>query len=157
MTTSDPLHLLTSPPRPTRRRLWPTLLLVAAAVAVIGGGTLLALTLLSNDTVTVKGEVQLIGITNVKGEHDDCYGIGGYDDLRGGASVVVTDATGTTVGVGSLRPGVLNLSKDPYYCGLAFEIEVPAGKGFYGIEVTHRGRVQFSEAEAGAVRLSIGS
>lgn len=85
-----------------------------------------------------------------------CAGDGGYDDLKQGARVVVTDNAGATVAIGSIdktEPVVeLDDDADGGYratsCVLKFTVpEVPAGRGFYGVEVTHRGRVQFSERD----------
>ncbi len=61
---------------------------------------------------------------------------------------------GVTVALSALEPGVLETGTR---CRLPFTVDVPAGKGFYGIEVSHRGVVRFREADlAGKVDLSIG-
>lgn len=82
-----------------------------------------------------------------------CQGSGGYDDLRPGAQVVVTDDAGKVLAVGRLDAGATDDSKaytSPYYrhCVLPFTVsKVPAGEDFYGVQITHRGVVQKSEAE----------
>lgn len=149
--TSDPLHLLT--PRPTRK-LWPMVLGAAVAALVLGvGGTLLVLNL-GSDT-TVRGEVSLYGADNIEGSHGNCRGKGGYVDLRIGAEVVVSDNAGATIGLTQLRDASL-VTDGGYHCVWTFTADVPAGKGFYGVEVTHRGRVQYPEAQIGGIRLSLG-
>jgi hypothetical protein len=153
--TSDPLGLLAPAPR---RPGWLVPVVTAAVALVLGvGGTLVVLSLAGGtDAVPVRGEVRLrLSEANFQ-EHDNCFGTGGYTDLRGGASVVVTDAAGVTIAVTSLRAGEIDLSGEPDVCALRFEAQVPAGKGFYGVEVTHRGRVQIPEAQLGKVELAIG-
>jgi hypothetical protein len=95
-----------------------------------------------------------------------CAGSGGYDDLALGAQVVVSDPAGTTVAVGSVTESIPITEWDDdaedylaTACTLRFLVTgVPAGKGFYGIEVSHRGRLQYSEAQARKeLELTIGS
>lgn len=82
-----------------------------------------------------------------------CWGSGGYGDLKTGAQVVVTDAAGATIAVGSIiksNPGTSWVEETDTYradsCTLDFRVaDVPPGKGFYGVEVTHRGQVQYAE------------
>lgn len=151
--TSDPLNLLT--PAHARRFL-PVLFAFAAFLLVIGvAGTMLVLRVLADDTTTLRGEVHLRGEDNVAGSSTSCYGSGGYDDLREGTGVVVTDAAGTTIAVGSLGRGTYS-TFGTLDCVLPFTVEVPTGKGFYGIEVAHRGAVKFAEPDLGRVRLAIG-
>jgi hypothetical protein len=79
-----------------------------------------------------------------------CYGRGGYDDLAAGAQVVITDPAGKTVAIGQLRTGTATVGDDQLAtsCDLPFTVpNVPAGLGFYGVEVSHRGRVQYPEAQ----------
>lgn len=112
-------------------------------------------------TITVTGTVTLDDnfywglVAGDKG----CFGRDGYDDLVGGASVVVTDASGTTVGVGQLRTGLAVVGSDnrASVCNMGFSVyNVPTGKGFYAIEVSRRGKVTFHEAElASPVQLAI--
>lgn len=86
-----------------------------------------------------------------------CIGINGYSDIAPGAEVDVSDASGTTLAVGHLTGGVF--AGD----GLCvFEIDVagiPAGRGPYGVTVTHRGTQHFDESamRAGNVALTLGS
>lgn len=85
-----------------------------------------------------------------------CAGEGGYDDLHAGTSVTVTDAAGATIGLGKLGQGFLNPGAST--CSFSFNVtNIPAGKGFYGVEVSRRGRVQYPEADlVKDVVLSIG-
>lgn len=79
-------------------------------------------------------------------DESSCAGSGGYDDIALGAPVTVTDASGTVVGVGQINE--MSLAGDMTgVCTLDFSVDgVPAGKGFYGVEVSHRGALKYSEA-----------
>lgn len=88
-----------------------------------------------------------------------CAGRGGFGDIREGTQVVVTDEAGTTIALGRLR------DSSPYVeagvgitCTFHFAIhDVPSGKKFYGVEISHRGRVQYTEDQLGApLRLNLG-
>lgn len=74
----------------------------------------------------------------------------GYDDIRGGAQVIVTDAAGTTVALGNLDPGRVQTTDAEKTvananCRFAFVITgIPAGSKFYGVEISKRGRVQYA-------------
>lgn len=84
-----------------------------------------------------------------------CVGTGGYDDIHVGAQTVVTDAAGTTIAVGSIVDDIpqvgdlIDGTARATSCVFRFRVQdVPADKGFYGVEVSHRGRLQYPEAEA---------
>jgi hypothetical protein len=127
-----------APAHPRRRR---TLVLALAAVAVLAGGAGAAYYLSGDEHIDVRGRFVLAdrdGFTAVDGGH--CAGNGGYSDISTGTQIVVTDDAGRTVAVGKLGEGNWINS----YCELPFAVDVPAGSGFYGIEVSHRGRVQYS-------------
>lgn len=84
-----------------------------------------------------------------------CSGKGGYADITEGASVTVTDAAGATIAVGRLGAGHLETAG----CTFDFSIpDVPSGKGFYGIEVEHRGTLKYSEADIskGGLKMGLG-
>ncbi|WP_371617060.1 hypothetical protein [Streptomyces sp. NBC_00454] len=80
-----------------------------------------------------------------------CFGTGGYNDIREGASVTVYDKAGTVLAVGSLGASTFT---DGGYKGVdkcAYKVAVdgvPTGAGFYQVEVSHRGKVNLSEADA---------
>ncbi|WP_215789706.1 hypothetical protein [Paractinoplanes bogorensis] len=111
--------------------------------------------MLAPKTLTVSGTMAL---------HDDdllsydggCAGNGGYDDISDGASVTVTDAGGEIVGLGSLTGSTMVSGTE---CDFSFTVTgVPAGKGFYGVEVSHRGSVKYAEADlASPVGVTLGS
>lgn len=107
----------------------------------------------SAKTMDVVGNITLTdGVLNVDGVQ--CAGRGGYDDIRPGAQVVVTDAAGSTIALGELRGGHFEGTS----CVLEFTVRgVPTGQAFYGVEVSHRGRLQYTEIQVREfLRLSLG-
>lgn len=137
-------------PRPTRRRyVW---LIVAIVVVLAVGGTAAGIVSQRSGTsaFAVSGSVTLTdsdvddpAIT--AGPSGGCQGSGGYSDMQEGAQVIVADQDGTTLALGSLGAGVQSTVS---ICVFPVMVShVPAGKKFYGIEVTHRGFVQYTEAQ----------
>ncbi len=163
--------------RPTakRRRLW--LSVAAAAVLVAGVAAALVLPRLGEDaaptpavaiasattstaptTMTVRGTLQLgLGhfswesIGSIGQPGPSCSGDGGFNDIAVGTPVSITDAAGDVVALGKLdgsNPMDFSAANTPTACELGFSIAgVPAGKGFYGIEVSGRGAVKFAEGK----------
>lgn len=133
--------------------------LISAAVVIIviaGAAGYFAVSSQKSKTFTTHGEVDVRGdATTVRVGAGTCSGIGGYDDLNVGAEVVISDSTGKTLAVGAITGASgPNLSE----CDLVFNIDVPSGKKFYGVSVTHRGIAQETEAQMKAgVQLTIGS
>ena len=75
-----------------------------------------------------------------------CYADPGFKDIYAGAQVVVSGKSGETLAIGRLEvdPTFVSAAR----CNFVFTVEgVPAGEDFYGIEVSHRGRLQYSEAD----------
>lgn len=84
-----------------------------------------------------------------------CSGDGGFRDISQGTQVTVTDSAGATVALGLLGAGRIENGT----CVFPFEVDgVPAGKDFYGIEVSHRGAVKYLEDEvkSGSLKLTLG-
>lgn len=115
----------------------------------------------SSRSLTVRGTVL------VRGSPQDfevdgwaCATTGGFKDIRAGAQVVITDASATTIGVGNLSAGWGTAAGDPRVgCEFPFVItDVPAGHQFYGIEVSHRGRLQYAADQlASPLHLELGN
>lgn len=80
-------------------------------------------------------------------ETTPCQPGGGYSDIHEGAQVVVTDAAAKTLAVGSLGPGMQDDTGAGKTCVFSFWVnDVPVGEKFYGVEVAHRGRLQYPAA-----------
>jgi hypothetical protein len=106
---------------------------------------------------TITGTINITGLTNSTGVEATrtCAGNGAFGELRDGTQVVVTDQAGTTIALGSVVGSHVNpadvVFDSPTKCTLNFRVDgVPAGKGFYGVEMAHRGRSQYTEAQARA-------
>lgn len=103
-------------------------------------------TLAITGTITVPGGNTDRGLEGGTGQ--TCTMDGGYSDIRTGAQVVVSEARGSTIALGALGPGVLDLPDSAFWgtrsCVFPFTVsDVPAGHAFYGVEVSHRGRLQY--------------
>lgn len=134
----------------TRRR-W---ILPAAAVVLVAAATTGVLLYL-NRSLTVQGVVRLHddNIASLDG-YGGCAGQDGYSDVTGGASVAVLDPSGVVLTVGRLGPGHWSATDE---CMFTFTVDVPAGKGNYGVQIGHRNVLRYGEAELGEVLdLSIG-
>jgi hypothetical protein len=68
---------------------------------------------------------------------------GGFDDIRTGTQVTVTDASGKVIGTASLTGGTMDAT------GCHFKFAVPSipKSDFYKVEVSHRGALTFSYSE----------
>ena len=135
-----------------RPRLLVVAVVASAALALtscgalpgIGGGTAKAPSP-TPTTLMVSGALTLHGSYNGGIEDDSkCSGSLGYDDIAAGAQVVIADSDGKTVALGQLNDGFVASDS----CIFTFVVrDVPKGNRFYSVEVSHRGGVQFSEAQ----------
>jgi hypothetical protein len=144
-----------APQPPQRTGLLAAVLVVVvlvAAAAGVGGFLLLRSGKTPVEAVkaaTGPGPYRITGSVSLARGYDGassaCYGKGGYADIRAGAQVVISDSAGATIAVGSLDAGTVTSGRG---CVLPFSVPgVPSGKGFYGIEVSHRGVLKYNESE----------
>jgi hypothetical protein len=113
-------------------------------------------------TITVKGSFYIVGDNSLTAETPAigvaCFGYHGYDNIKLGAQVTISDAAGTTVALGTLLDGKLeNTGTNTRECMFAFTVpNVPAGKGFYTVSVEGHDK-KYSEADmAYPLMLSVG-
>jgi hypothetical protein len=105
------------------------------------------------ETIGVGGALKLVDSGLARYGDGQCAGDGGYDDIRGGAQVLIRDGDGTAIAKGSLEPGEL---EDAVTCVFPFMVpDVPVIEGLYSIEVSHRGEIMFSRQEAADIQLTI--
>lgn len=153
-------------------RTWKTARNIGLGVALLGSLTLLAWTSASalgwtsgeEDRITVRGTLKLTsGAFSTQG--DQCSSTRGYTDIAPGAPVVIHDASGEVVAMGSLQAGraadLFEAGEQQLAAACAFEFEVadvPSG-AVYGVQVSHRGTVTFSDDQVmlGQVTLTLGS
>jgi len=130
-------------PLPARRRpRWPIFAGIAVlAVAAAGVAVFMIMRTPSTPPIAVKGTMSVPWDYAKEGQR--CIAGGGYGDISG-AQVVVSDAAGKTIATTQLQEaGILHLAGGAN-CVYDFAMAVPGGEKFYGIEVSHRGRLQYS-------------
>lgn len=112
------------------------------------------------ETFTASGVFVLTDASSVDYDYEtetDCYGIDGYDDIAEGTQVTVRDAEGSRVGSGELGEGRLDTFSDTAACTFRFMVyDIPVSEGIYTVEVASRGEINFRQAEAGGLELSLG-
>ncbi|MFD5899126.1 hypothetical protein [Streptomyces sp. NPDC060366] len=162
-------HTANNPAKPTRRRT-----ITTAAIGFLAGAAAVAaawaITTADGNTWPLTGNqtaaadpatFDLTGeFTLTEGAVSDgmegCEGTGGFDDIAMGTSVTVYDAAGTIIATDSL---VLSEWDGAGSCTFDISVsDVPTGEDFYQVEISHRGKIQLSaaEAEAGEFAGSLG-
>ncbi|MFE5368191.1 hypothetical protein [Streptomyces mirabilis] len=102
-------------------------------------------------TFTLRGAMTLTNPTPLDYDHKACGGSDGFGDIRQGAGVTVYDAEGKILGTGALGPGRYASEDSTAPCVFAVKVPgVPEGSKFYQVEISHRGKVTVSSAEAKA-------
>jgi hypothetical protein len=76
-----------------------------------------------------------------------CWGIGVYEDVSGGAGVLVRDGTEAVIAASFLEGGVRSSTG----CDLGFLVEVPADLDTYTVEVKNVGGINYSAVELDAL------
>ena len=137
-----------------------TFLLATALVAC--GGTASSTTSTTEATTTTTPTETLRGSIELRQgtarEEEPCAGRDGYDDMAGGAQVVVRNGDGDIIATTRLDPGVQILVEGMdnfWYCTFTFEAELPPDESFYTVEVSHRGELSYSAAEMAAQNWTI--
>jgi hypothetical protein len=142
--------------RPRRRLRWA----IGGGAVVLAGLGMAAVGVTRSDAPAPAARMDIRGSITVpwsgsllSATGSDCAGSGGYSDLAPGGQVTVTDETGKVVGVGRITVG----QGSPYQpCVLLFEVAgVPSGARYYGVEVTHRGKIQKTEADLRSATLNL--
>lgn len=137
------------------------LLGLVVGAGLVGGAWAATSAPAKTESFTMTGELDLVGgHSPVPPENTDCAGAGGYDDIAEGAAVTVYDAGGKVVAQGALGVGRY---ADPVAftgaCVFSFTAPgVPKGTKFYQVEITHRGKLTASiaEAQSGAFTATLG-
>lgn len=107
----------------------------------------------ASSTLTVVGSIVLIGPYSASRTSDageTCYGTGGFTDLTVGARITVTDASDTTVGVGTVDSAVVVVRTDTALrtCRFSFAVDdVPRGSASYSVKIARRDGPAYTEDE----------
>ena len=96
------------------------------------------------DTYTITGAIVLRDSTSVERDGDECYGTGGFSDMRVGTGATVRDGSGTVIGTGRI---ITASEWSPGTCEFTFEITGLPRSDFYVLEVSHRGELVYSFEE----------
>lgn len=130
------------------------LVLIVILVGVAGAGSMFVIraaspapggaTLTPAPTVPIRGTLTLT-TGDLQWHEGACRGIAGFSDLVDGAGVTVKDGKGEVIAVGSLHVDKAR-SSNPR-CVFAFSIDAP-DSAFYAVEVSHRGALTYSKADA---------
>lgn len=131
---------------------------MAMMVVSCGGSDMAATTTtVAEPTTTSAPTTTTIPVPTVNGaivlrefsSSEPCFGRGGFDDMRGGANVVVRDGNGNVIGTGALESGVLvdTVSGISNYCEFGFSVELARTADFYTVEVAGRGGPVYSHAD----------
>lgn len=145
-----------TPAHRRRRNPAPFIIVAVVILALLIAGAVYAFN--ASSTITIKGSLTIQN--NIDGGKT-CQGGKGFDDIRGGTSVVVHDAGGRTIATGQLDDGVgsnFATSEMAMTCRFSFTVTGVPKQRFYGIEVSHRGTVTFTakQVAAGKIMLSLG-
>lgn len=122
----------------------------------------------AHHTVTVRGTLELaVGddpeVPSFMTEPDDpytCHGVGGYSDITPEATIVIHDPDGKVIATSELGTGEstgFDGGPVPAICRFTIWVTKVPEQKFYGVEVSHRGTVQFTEEQvrAGNVNLTL--
>lgn len=115
----------------------------------------------SPSRIAVSGDLLLAVAGDTELSGGGCAGDGGYSDIAAGAAVTVKDASGKIVGVSQLGDGQEQSAAPSYRGACLFDFtvpDVPVGN-FYSIEVSHRGQISvtLAQARSGDVHFTLGS
>lgn len=148
---------------PAAKWRWPHPLVTGLAGLVVGAGAVGLAWGLSGGGSDAPKPFTLTGAMTLTGDNvpvgdtsEDCTGYSGYEDIAAGASVTVYDSAGKVVATGALGTG------KPKSAACVFPVrvpEVPGGSKFYRVEVSHRGQITVTaaEAKAGEFAASLGN
>ena len=134
---------------------------VASCVLLVGCSPQPAATP-SPATFDVTGTMTISRVMLEASDGDSCTGIEGYDDIKTGAQVKVSDDAGKIIGLGALKAGLARDTNESWrgtnLCVFDFQVKgIPEGPGMiYGVEVSHRGVVQFTRDQADSIALKLG-
>lgn len=163
----DQLDERTSQPKQPRRAVdkRTMLLLAAAAAGVLVVVVASVVGLVSGDSTRIAGSITLTSTSgadpNNLGIPGECRGYNAYGDIAEGATVTIKDAGGKVVATTKLEPGKPASGESgptPRECTFRFIAEDVPDSEFYGVEVSHRGVVQFSKQQVrnGEVQMQLG-
>ena len=128
-------------------------------IAVAAAGSLLAtLNGCGGGSFDVKGTLTLpFGNQGATDDGSLCVGQGGYDDIAGGAQVVIKNGGGKRIAVGSLEDGRIEKQSSGWLCHFRFDVaDVPGDGNIYTISIGSRDDYSFKKSDASDLDLALG-
>lgn len=117
------------------------------AEASINKGSKIRLTIAKSPIYQIKGNISLID-SDISGSDEDCYGTGGYGDIKGGMSVTIQDGKGNILAIGRTGNGTHPSSEySSVQCVFDFQVDDVPKSDFYSIQVGRRGQLNYSYEE----------
>ncbi len=148
-----PVYVNVPAPQPIKPKKFlgmSTSVFILVFFVVVAGLGFLGWKLYEGRSFDLKGSLILLQPTSAT-DLASCSGSGGYLDISGGTDVTVYNASGTIVSSGALDDGLAIEGS----CIFDFTVHgVPGNEGPYQVEVSHRGRLTITEANARAGKLS---
>ena len=133
---------------------------VAICTLITGCSAPAAATPTAPATFDVAGTMTITRVMLDGAEGDVCTGGDGYDDMKPGAQVKISDGAGKVIGLGALGPGAARDTQEwagTDQCVFDFTVTgIPEDSGpIYGVEVSRRGVVQFTRDQARSLALTL--
>jgi hypothetical protein len=136
------------PAAPTKLRINRRVALIMAVLLLLMAGAVTALVVSSQpSTFTVTGTFAITAPAGTYNPATYCTGAG-YADVHTGTEVVLSDEAGKTLAVGQLVADASLGDASRRGCAYTFTLTgVPAGIKIYGLTMSHRGTVHYTEAQ----------
>lgn len=105
--------------------------------------------------IALSGAIALGGGTVIHGvpAEGNCRAFGEYSDVKGGGQAQILDAAGTVVAVTGIEEGIRYEDTDE--CVWYFDVDVPAGGGFYSARYADWESVKVAEADLATTLVAI--
>lgn len=143
----------------TRKTPWLWIAAVVIAL-VVGGGVVYFVTrpaaLPSFDVHGSLAAADLFAV-NTATAGGSCTAPAGDSDIAAGTQVLITNASGKTVGLGELGAGAYPTGLVLPVCDFPFTVTgIPGGQGPYSIAIGDHGKVAFDQKDAGDLEINLG-
>lgn len=118
-----------------------------SAQASVDKGSKVKLVVAKPPIFQVKGAVRLVD-SDIEGTDNNCYGTGGYTDIKEAMAVTIRDGKGNILATGATESGKRPTGEySNVLCNFSFEVGNVPKVDFYSIEVGRRGQLNFSYEE----------
>jgi hypothetical protein len=100
------------------------------------------------EVYAIKGKMTLVD-SDLDGSDENCYGTGGYSDIKAGMPVTIKDGSGAIIATGDTGSGSKPTGSEhsSVQCTFSFSVGNIPKADFYQVQVGRRGGLNFSFAE----------